>query len=148
MFAVYNFEIEKFLFFCIYFFPAYVLYNSKTLQWCYRTQVQLLATQKPILKRQVLVESCFNQKLSIWGEGGLMSQNQPQRFCWALTVFIGKKWERILVNNQGRRSRSVPFSIACRLADSSLSSFRYYLVSWSACRIGKGAPGSRELVSL
>ena len=43
--------------------PLYKLCVSLSawLWWCYQTQVQLLITQKPILKRQMLVEwkVCF-----------------------------------------------------------------------------------------
>ena len=70
---------------------------------CYRTQVQLFAAQKPIIRGQVPIEKkwWFNQKS--W-QSGLISRDQHQRSCSTTTIFKGKSGVkgRISVNHGGR----------------------------------------------
>ena len=58
-------------------------------------QVQLLATQKPILKRQVLVgkgKTALLRRPVNWREGRLISKNQLWRFCSIMKVSKARKW--------------------------------------------------------
>ena len=72
-----------------------------------------------------------------WGEGGLMSRDQLQRFCLAMTVFNGKKrkWReesQWIIEAGGRVLRISP-SLTC--------SSDIILPAWSVCRIAKEAVG-------
>ena len=59
--------------------------------FCYGAQMWLLAAQKPVLERQVLAgKVALFRRPATWGEGGLMSKSQLQRFCSTMEVFKGR----------------------------------------------------------
>ena len=53
---------------------------------------------------------------AIWREGGLMSENQLQRFCSTVKVFKGRKGKLITVNHLRRWSESSLSFTVCRLS--------------------------------
>ena len=58
-------------------------------------QVHLLATQKPVLKRWVLVgkgKTALLRRPANWREGRLISKNQLWRFCSTMKVSKARKW--------------------------------------------------------
>ena len=80
-------------------------------------------------RRKVL----YSEKPAIWGESKLMSRDQLQTLCSAMTIFKGKKGKhsQLIMKAGGQILRH--FSIACRPADFSQSSLGHCLAAWSSC---------------
>lgn len=70
----------------------------------YRTPVWLLTSQKPIIKRQVLVGTgkvALFRRLAAWGEGRHIQEPTP-KILLGHESFEREKGETISVNRQGR----------------------------------------------
>lgn len=97
-------------------------------QNCYRNEVWLLATQKPVIEGQVLVErtDALFRKASNLGRRWTLVQRPTGKVLLSHDIFKGKKGETIWIIKVGGQILHY-ISIVWRPTDFSLSSFGCYL---------------------
>ena len=82
-------------------------------------------------------KGCFVQEVATWGEVGLMSKNQFQRFYWAIKVFkavTGRK-SQLIVEIEGQSHHHAPlcaglFADLLTSCDLSLDSVLFTQLVW------------------